>query len=353
MPVSDNEQVQTSPVERPDLSCSQWSLDLAEPLAGTASTTRGYLAIEQSGAWGRNALAESAVDSEVAAELQSRLDAQGLSALLIRRPGRSPDRTHQQGHQVFAAVLGESPVTVSFRVASVQDLVELDWTHFQAATLTALHPEAAEITAPVALVCAHAKRDRCCALRGRALASDLAQRLPAGTTRAVADRHGTGPGTSSSTSPDSTGYEVIWECSHLGGHRLAPTAVLLPAGAVYGRLDGPGLTAAYRAAESGQVLAPLLRGMARYARPLQTAEIAVRTAAGIDDASFPVLAEQESDGPDTTAVFRDDQDRHWRVRIREQPVRDPRPESCGKAPARPTACTIEEISQVTRPRIGS
>ena len=31
--------------------------------------------------------------------------------------------------------------------------------------------------------------------------------------------------------------DEVWECTHLGGHRFAPTALVLPTGYSYGRLD--------------------------------------------------------------------------------------------------------------------
>lgn len=309
------------------LPCSQWSLDFDEPLAGTATTTNGYLAIEQSGSWGRDALTGSAIPADVAAALELRLAEHGLSGLLIRRPGRSPDRAHRSGRQVFASVVGDQPVTVSFRVAGVEDLLTLDWSQFGSATLTALYRDAVPVSEPVALICAHAKRDRCCAAKGRPLAAQLARSLAGGTAAEAARAD----------------YELVWECSHLGGHRLAPTALLLPAGAVYGRLDADSLAAVYSAAQSDSVVPEQLRGMARFPKAVQAAEIAVRRQAGITTVASPALVSTQVDGERTSVVF-GEPDRQWLVRIRQQPVATPRPESCGKSPAQPSVCTVEEIS---------
>ena len=63
---------------------------------------------------------------------------------------------------------------------------------------------------PLLLVCANGRRDRCCGHEGGRLA-DALWRGP------HADR--------------------VLTCTHLGGHRFAPTALLLPVGALHGRLD--------------------------------------------------------------------------------------------------------------------
>jgi hypothetical protein len=323
--------VQTTLETGPELTCSQWSLDLAEPLAGTASPTRGYLLIEQSGPWGRDALVDSALDPALTATLTAELGPRGLTPLLIRRPGRSPDRTHRRGRQVFAAVLGDEPVTVAFRVADVAELASLSWAQFEAAGLPHIHPDAVPVTAGLALVCAHARRDRCCAAKGRPLAAYLDQLLRSESA--------------------ATSYEPVWECSHLGGHRLAPTALLLPIGAVYGRLNQQSLYAAHQAAQNSRVLPDLLRGMARYPKPVQAAEVAVRLRAGIDSADCPELVDRSTDGELSTVLFRDAASRYWRVVVREQPVAIARPESCAKSPARPTVCTVEQVVSVAGPRI--
>lgn len=59
------------------------------------------------------------------------------------------------------------------------------------------------------LVCAHGKRDQCCAVLGRPIAARLSTEFG----------------------------DTVWECSHTGGHRFAPSMILLPTGYTYGRLS--------------------------------------------------------------------------------------------------------------------
>jgi hypothetical protein len=64
------------------------------------------------------------------------------------------------------------------------------------------------------LICSHGKRDVCCGSMGTVLAAQVSDRLP--------------------------GVRV-WRTSHTGGHRFAPTAIVLPEGTVWGYLDAESL----------------------------------------------------------------------------------------------------------------
>ena len=83
----------------------------------------------------------------------------------------------------------------------------------------------AEPADPVLLVCTNGRRDVCCAIRGRPVALEAAARAPG----------------------------RVWESSHTGGHRFAPTGVLLPHGAALARLDAGGCADVLAAASAGQL----------------------------------------------------------------------------------------------------
>jgi len=103
------------------------------------------------------------------------------------------------------------------------------------------------------LVCTHGSRDRCCGSLGTALFFGTAR--PAGVR--------------------------VRRTSHTGGHRFAPTAVLLPEGTVWAWLDDAVLAAVLdRAGDVGKVL-PHYRGSTAMPSPaLQVAERAVFEAVG-------------------------------------------------------------------------
>jgi hypothetical protein len=71
------------------------------------------------------------------------------------------------------------------------------------------------------LLCSHGRRDRCCGSLGTALAEQLAADPPA---------------------PSGASPTRLWRTSHTGGHRFAPTAIVLPEGTVWGYLDAARLS---------------------------------------------------------------------------------------------------------------
>jgi hypothetical protein len=102
------------------------------------------------------------------------------------------------------------------------------------------------------LVCAHARRDRCCGRFGAPLARELAERYP----------------------------ERVWETTHLGGHKHAANLALLPHGLYYGPVDLPAALGAIEAYERGEVTVHRYRGRAGRDEAWQEAELAALVAGG-------------------------------------------------------------------------
>jgi hypothetical protein len=149
----------------------------------------------------------------------------------------------------------------------------------------------------------------CCALKGRPVALGAAAAHP----------------------------ERVWEVTHTSGHRFAPTAVLLPAGTLHGRLDVAGADALLRAAAGGETVLHGSRGRSTWPAPAQAAELAVREAHGVLGLDDLVVTRHDETGErcwTTEIVHRDG--RRWQIEVeaRESEVR--RAESCGK-PLRPLA----------------
>jgi hypothetical protein len=220
------------PVGRLDDSrCSARALTRGDSPVATASPAQRWLLIEQPGPWGRDALAESRFDQEVAPLLARRSRAENVRLLLVRRPG---ERLADSGRRWAYADShpGREGIWWSVR-ASDADLLTAPWDGSVG--------ERAD--RPVYLVCTHGGHDACCALRGR----PLARAMPA------------------------PGPVDVWECSHLGGDRFAANVVVLPHGFYYGQVPGDGaeIVAAH---ERGQVALPWLRGRAGVAPPGQAAQ---------------------------------------------------------------------------------
>ena len=131
--------------------------------------------------------------------------------------------------------------------------------------------------------------------------------MPSGTSAAQC----TG-GRSPSSSPP-PGADV-WESSHLGGHRFAPTGVILPTGYAYGRWDSAGATSALAGAATGRMTVDGCRGRSTWSRPGQIAELTVRSAIGEDDAgALTVIGDGKGAGDAVVVRHRDG--RSWAVEI--------------------------------------
>jgi hypothetical protein len=226
--------------------CSERSLQDDEPLAGTAPEAAAWLLVEQDLPWGREALLESRIDSAVAAELSRRAKAVGAKVVLIRRPATRPTGPRR----VFTAWVGAGSFLQQLELERDEQLLQLDVERLARGERL---DGGADVAGQLTLVCTNGRRDACCALLGRPAADALA-----------------------AARPDET-----WECSHLGGHRFAPTILSLPSGACFGRLDPAGAVAAAAALEQGELDLVHLRGIVGRPEPVQAAEAALRERNGL------------------------------------------------------------------------
>lgn len=291
--------------------------DLAEaPASGTAAVAAFWVALEQPGPWGRQAATQSHLPADLGAALERACAARGGRLILIRRPVAHPD-VHRGGRRCYVAWSGPGAFLRSTVLPSAEDLLGLDLDALAAgregpatASLPGLAP-----TRPVLLVCTNGRRDVCCAVRGRPVA---------------AAEHAAYPGR-------------VWECSHTGGHRYAPTGLLLPWGRTLARLDEPAARGLLDAAGGRRLPVALLgarhdRGWSALAPAAQAAESAVR--AQLAETDLDALTAQtecggsdarEDAGESATVTVRHRDGRAWQVEV-ERHLGDRRPESCGKEP---------------------
>jgi hypothetical protein len=295
------------------VTCSDTSLALNEPLAGTAPEAAAWVVLEQPGPWGRKALTESHLDPVLGEALDVAASADNARVALARRPGRHPDHHDPRAQRLWIASTrpGRSWLLGGW-VENVTDLGGLSWNGIGEGDLRRVQRSMPTLRAesrPLLLVCTNGRRDVCCALKGRALANLLEDRL----------------------------LGRIWETTHLSGHRFAPTAVLLPSGAAYGRLDPERALKVYANGVAGRVLLDGYRGRTAYNRPGQAAEAAVRLAIaerGVD--AIDVVSVREHAGSWHAVVSHRD-GRRWSVEVIERRLAPARPESCGASAVNPVS----------------
>ncbi|MGW5019897.1 sucrase ferredoxin [Streptomyces cacaoi] len=344
--------------------CAAVSRTLDEPLAGTAATARTWLLVEQPGPWGKQALTQSRLDAALGAELERSASAHGARVALIRRPARAdgadgPAATPGAPRRVFLArtLPGNAWIRTALlaedALGTLRDLdfAALDGDRGPAALPAGWVPYTGD---PLALVCTNGRRDRCCAVLGRPLAARLA----------------------------AMGGADVWEITHIGGHRFAPTLLTLPGGYAYGRLDAVRAADVLDAVRAGRVPTEGCRGRSTWDAPGQRAELAVREHTGEPEAdalTVEAVLPAEADRTDGTAraegttpaegatrvggttraaeavradpprprrwsvtvAHRDG--RRWHLTLSEQTAGTPRPASCGAEPGPAGSQTVERI----------
>jgi hypothetical protein len=299
--------------------CSIDAIAAHEPLPGTSPYATAWIVIEQPGPWGRDALAESHLDDDVARHLSPHAGT-GVGVLLARHPDR-PERAGLRDRHVWLARSSPGASTLQHAVLhSIKEIAKWDLTAIGAGELPALGSVSAR---PMMFVCTHSGRDLCCATGGRALITTLMQHLPPGER------------------------ERVWECSHIGGHRFAPVSLSLPSGAVHGRLDATSAIAVLKAADHGRTVTEHLRGRSSHAQPLQVAAIAVQRRFHVDalDELDVLVVRDEITHPigpaevarlselrTVDAEVRHADGRSWRANVVARPLERDRLESCGKQP---------------------
>lgn len=222
--------------------CAAESRERGENLAGTASTVRRWLAIEQPGAWGADALSQSRMAPDTARALRDLGTRHGIRIVLLRRHGR----TSSDGPRTAIAADTSSGAgrTWSIQFEDPAELVELDLGRFASGG----SPGGDPLTAPVYLVCTHGSHDACCAEFGRVTAAALAE--------VAGDR--------------------TWECSHIGGDRFATNVVVLPHGVYHGRVTAADAEQLVARHDTGRTLLHTYRGRSQHPFVVQAAEAALR-----------------------------------------------------------------------------
>ena len=227
------------------IGCALESLERDEPIFATASRVRRWLLVEQSGAWGHDALRESQLPVGVADALADRARAAGVRVLLVR------DRGHETSGTRAAMLVRSDRVHRWVERIPFDDpeaLVDLDLS-----TLDGDEPPGIgeRVESTVSLVCTNGKHDPCCADLGRPVLRALRE-----------------------------GGIDVWESSHVGGDRFAANLVCLPTGIYFGRVEPEHAARLLRDHDDGVLDLDHFRGRSCFPPLVQAAEVFARRELG-------------------------------------------------------------------------
>lgn len=278
-----------------------------EPLPGTAKPGSVYVLFEWPEAWPRDVMGDAALGEELTAKLAPMLEAHGATLLLIRHPTR--EGRHITDHHLYLVFADEAVAEVK-HIDSPDELLELD--------LSGPGRNGAERRErPLLLICTHAKRDRCCAVKGRPLVNELHARHPFGP-----------------------GNDVVWETSHIKGHRFAPTMLLMPWAYSFGRMNIEATDAMLADASEGLYFVPGNRGRGTLGPAEQVAELAV--AAEVPGARYGQFEVAASDGG-SALVTDTASGQVYEAQLEQRPVSGV-VDSCGKPPKESTAWVAASVT---------
>lgn len=298
-----------------------------EALDGTAARKRVWLVIEQPGPWGHDALLESSLPVGVGDILKNIAAIEDVGVFLARRPDLvSHERRTSRRRRFWLAHTAVGGVRM--RSGSLDDIQEVGQWDFNAILRGELPPVGRRSADPVLFVCANGKRDTCCAMKSRPIIDALRG------------------------NPEYTSQ--FYESSHLGGHRFAPTGLLLPWGISLGRLTERSALSILDQAWQGKISAEHIRGRSAFAHWAQTAELAIRKSHNVegiehldvvvirDQKVLPAITRSTFDETDVVQVRHRD-GRGWNVLLEEYDV-EPRMVSCGKKLETETAWRVLSIA---------
>lgn len=291
-----------------DFRCSTSTRARGDALGGSATAVAAVLMMEDPGPYGYTAWLDARLPAGLGAEVIARGKVAGVRPQLIRRGDRPVDARRR----VFVAYAGaDGPAWLESAVVSdPREVLDLDLAALargQSVGLTSW-------TDPVLLVCTHGKHDRCCAERGRPVYAAAADAAP----------------------------DLAWQTSHLGGDRYSGNLLALVGGShlgglMFGELDPETTPGVVRDLAAGRLPLASMRGRTCWPKPVQAAEVLLRTQLGLTGLGGVDLAAYELDGQatdatvDFTVAAAADPEAglvrgpaHWRVRVvahASEPVR--------------------------------
>ncbi|MGB7293047.1 MAG: sucrase ferredoxin [Thermodesulfobacteriota bacterium] len=224
-------------------SCSELSLNAREELFATAPRVDVWFLLEYRGAWTDKALLDSKIPEDVKKQINLYLETITNSRLqFIKRHDNSGDTL-----KFYVAKSDESePKLYEVDLRKYEELLELDLSKMLGNGLY-LRKE------PLFLICTNGEYDKCCGKYGARVYLE-----------AVKNENGF----------------MIWQTTHLGGHRFAANLLHLPSGIYYGRVGDVDVHRLIKEATNCKIDLEHYRGRTCYSKEVQAAEYFLRNLTG-------------------------------------------------------------------------
>lgn len=229
------------------LFCSQISYQAGETLFGTAPHVDVWFLLEYRDAWAAKATTDNHLPAAVQIWLNTQLDTVKNSRVQFVKQALPVARA---GVTFFVVICRQaSSLLYCFHLPDYESLLRLDIPGIVSGDSAYASLVRFE---PLYLVCTNGRRDPCCALFGLPLYNNLARGLG----------------------------RSVWQTTHLGGHRFAPTLVRFPEGIYYGRLSPEEVDTFMATQQRGQIYLENYRGRTCYNDVIQAADYFLRRETG-------------------------------------------------------------------------
>lgn len=215
--------------------CSLASMSGDETLFGTAPNYKIWVLIEYRLPWRNKAVTDNELSENQQAHLSALMEKNpDLQILFIKRKANSHPSIN-----IFIARLGIQSTFSKITLTSYEDVLNISTEQ-----IINGHPDEILINETHFFVCTNGTRDVCCSKFGLPVYQSL----------------------------NETAGENAWQCSHIGGHRFAPTMLVFPAGIALGRVQPGDIPGVIQTINSGELPLAHLRGRLDYPGVVQAAE---------------------------------------------------------------------------------
>jgi hypothetical protein len=217
--------------------CAQESLEARENPIGTAGTAAIYILVECPPPWTRNALDSKPIPANLRALEEELLDRDPPGYILLIYSDRLSSASHTRC-LIFAQNSGltNDYSKKELYLPQIEDVAPVVKDYLAGKSLRFELED--ENSSRDILVCTHGSHDRCCAKYGNVFYRQALETVASLSLKSVR----------------------IWQTTHFGGHRFAPTAIDFPEGRYYARLDRESLASILTKTGNLESLKHLYRG---------------------------------------------------------------------------------------------